>query len=139
MKYLKQFLIISFICLVGELLAYFLPLPIPASVYGMVLLFFLLLTKVIKVSQVEDISSFFASIMPVFFISPSVKIITAWDLLADHLVAILLMAFVSTMVVTIITGLTAQGIIRSRRGDDKKTDMKYDSSENKAIEVSHEL
>ena len=127
MKYLKQFLIISLICLAGELLAYFLPLPIPASVYGMVLLFLLLLTKVIKVSQIEDISTFFASIMPVFFISPSVKLITAWDLLIDHLWAILIMAFVSTIVVTVITGLSAQRIIRMKQNHKKKKGLEKDT------------
>ena len=44
MKYLKQFLIILSISLVGELLKYLLPLPIPASIYGMVILFVALLT-----------------------------------------------------------------------------------------------
>lgn len=137
MKYLKQFLIISLICLAGELLAYFLPLPIPASVYGMILLFILLLTKVIKVSQVEDISSFFASIMPVFFISPSVKLITAWDLLVDHLGAILIMAFVSTIVVTIITGLSAQGIIRMKQNHKKKKVLENDTENEKKMNTDY--
>ena len=39
MKYLRQFLLILFISFLGELLKYFLPLPIPASIYGMVILF----------------------------------------------------------------------------------------------------
>ena len=37
MKYVKQFLIILAISLIGELLKYVLPLPIPASIYGMVI------------------------------------------------------------------------------------------------------
>ena len=44
MKYLKQLLIILGISFLGELLKYFLPLPIPASIYGMVILFALLLS-----------------------------------------------------------------------------------------------
>ena len=38
MKYLKQFAIILAVCLVGEVLKGLLPLPIPASVYGLVLM-----------------------------------------------------------------------------------------------------
>ena len=45
MKYLKQLLIILGISFLGELLKYFLPLPIPASIYGMVILFALLSTS----------------------------------------------------------------------------------------------
>lgn len=44
MKYLKQFLIILLISFAGELLKYVLPLPIPASIYGMVILLVGLLT-----------------------------------------------------------------------------------------------
>ena len=53
MKYLKQFLIILAISLLGEVLKELLPLPIPASIYGMVFLFILLLTGVIKLDQVK--------------------------------------------------------------------------------------
>ena len=38
MKYLKQFLIILAISLIGEILKVLLPLPIPASIYGMVII-----------------------------------------------------------------------------------------------------
>lgn len=39
MKYLKQFLIILAISMIGEILKYLLPLPVPASIYGMLILF----------------------------------------------------------------------------------------------------
>ena len=39
MKYVKEFGIILIVSLVGELLNYFLPLPVPASIYGLVLMF----------------------------------------------------------------------------------------------------
>lgn len=53
MKYLKQFLIILLISLIGEILKYILPLPIPASIYGMVILFICLLTGFIKLEDVK--------------------------------------------------------------------------------------
>lgn len=115
MKYVKQFMRIAIICMIGELLAYFLPLPIPASVYGMVLLFILLLTKVIKVEDVEEISTFFASIMPLFFISPSVKLMTAWGLLAENWLSILLMVVLSTIVTTAVTGLVSQWMMKHKK------------------------
>ena len=48
MKYIKQFILILAISFAGELRKYLLPLPVPASIYGMVLMFLALLTGVIK-------------------------------------------------------------------------------------------
>ena len=47
MKYVKQFFIILLISFVGELFKYLIPLPIPASIYGMVILFIGLMTGLI--------------------------------------------------------------------------------------------
>ena len=71
MKYLRQFLLILFISFLGELLKYFLPLPIPASIYGMVILFIGLLSGIIKLDAVKDVGKFLIEIMPVMFILPS--------------------------------------------------------------------
>ena len=74
MKYLKQFLIILVISLIGELLNKLLPLPVPASIYGMVILFIGLLSGVIKLSSVKEAGSFLIEIMPVMFIPAGVVI-----------------------------------------------------------------
>ena len=55
MKLLKQFLIILAISFVGEILKYLLPLPVPASIYGMVILFIGLLTGLIPLNSVNEI------------------------------------------------------------------------------------
>lgn len=54
MKFLRQFIIILVISFIGELLKYILPLPVPASIYGMVILFVGLLTGVIKLENVRE-------------------------------------------------------------------------------------
>ena len=54
MKYIKQFILILAISFVGELLKYLLPLPVPASIYGMVLMFAALLTGLIKLEHVRE-------------------------------------------------------------------------------------
>ena len=68
MKYIRQFVIILFISFIGEALKYVLPLPIPASIYGLVLMFVLLETKVLKVEAVQDAGKFLIEIMPMMFI-----------------------------------------------------------------------
>ena len=64
MKYLKQLTIIILISFVSEIMGYCIPLPVPASVYGLVLMFILLCTKIIKLSDVENVADFFLQIMP---------------------------------------------------------------------------
>ncbi len=47
MKYLRQLLLILMISLFGEILKYVIPLPIPASIYGMAILFVCLMTGIV--------------------------------------------------------------------------------------------
>ena len=64
MKYVKQFLIILLISFIGEGLNYLIPAPVPASIYGMVILFVCLCTKVVKLDDVKDTGMFLIEIMP---------------------------------------------------------------------------
>ena len=72
MKYLKQFCIILFLSFLGEALRSVIPLPIPASVYGLVLMLGALASGILKVSQVRETSEFLIEIMPVMFIPAGV-------------------------------------------------------------------
>lgn len=58
MKYAYQVMIIGGISFAGEILNKLLPLPVPASVYGMVLLLVCLCTKVIKLDQIQETADF---------------------------------------------------------------------------------
>ncbi|MGN1122067.1 MAG: CidA/LrgA family protein [Eubacteriales bacterium] len=75
MKYLKQFGIILAVSFVGELFNRLLPLPVPASIYGIVLLFLLLVTGVLPLGAVREAGSFLIAIMPVMFIPAAVGLI----------------------------------------------------------------
>lgn len=120
MKYLTQFGIIAGVSFAGELLNILLPFPVPASVYGLILLFLLLMMKIIPLENIEGAADFFLSIMPILFISPSVSLIASMEIMKDNAVALLLMIFLSTFVVTSVTALSAQTIIRSKRRKAKK-------------------
>lgn len=115
MKYVTQLGIIAGISFVGELLYIALPLPVPGSVYGLILLFLLLMCKVIKVEQIEETADFFLSVMPILFISPSVSLITSIDLMKGNIIAIILITFLSTVMTTVVTGLVSQTVIRGRK------------------------
>lgn len=122
MKYMKQIGLIATISFISELLHYFLPLPIPASVYGMVILFVSLCLGIIKLPQVEDVADWMLSIMPIFFIAPSVGLINSFDSIKGQVLPLVTICFVSTVVVTALTGLIAQVIIRvqKKRKEGKK-------------------
>ena len=110
MKYIRQFVIILFISFIGEALKYVLPLPIPASIYGLVLMFVLLETKVLKVEAVQDAGKFLIEIMPMMFIPAGVGLLNAWDTL---LIPIIVILFVSTIVVMGVSGKVTQTMIEA--------------------------
>ncbi len=115
MKYLIQFEIILAISLLGELLNRVIPLPVPASIYGMVLLFTALCTGVIKLSQVRETGKFLISIMPMMFIPATVGLIDNWAVMKNFLTAIIVISLVSTVAVMAVAGHITQFII-NRKG-----------------------
>ena len=118
MEYIFQFLIISAISFVGELLSLLVPLPIPGSVYGLLLMLLLLATGLLKLHQVEKTGDFLVQIMPLLFVGPAVGILSVLGVVADSLVSILVICAVTTIVVMAVTGLTAQAML-GRKEDDK--------------------
>ena len=104
MKYLSQFSIILGFTLVGEALQRILPLPIPASVYGLVLLFAALCFKLIRLEQVKDTGLFLTSILPILFVAPTVNILEYWDLIAPRLIPIAALILGSTVLTFGISG-----------------------------------
>lgn len=114
MKYVKQLGIICGICCVAEVLYRLIPLPIPDSIYGLVLLFILLLTKIIKLEQIEGVAQFLLTIMPILFISPSVSLMESSSTVKGQLIPIILMVVLSTVLVIGATGVVSQFVVRSK-------------------------
>lgn len=112
MKFLIQFLIIIAFSFAGELLHFFLPLPIPASIYGIVLLFLALELKIIKVKDIRETSSFLIAIMPVMFIPAAVGLMDSWHAIAGMWLKYIIVTVVSTFVVMAVAGWLTQSIIR---------------------------
>ena len=104
MKYVKQFLIILIICFLGELCRFIIPLPVPASIYGLVLMLACLMTGIIKLDQVDETATFFIDIMPVLFIPAGVGLIASYQALKPHLV--------TTVIVMGVTGVVAQRMMK---------------------------
>lgn len=114
MKYVKQFLRILFICFLGELLRFFIPLPIPASIYGLLIMLAALLTGIIKVEQVDETASFLVEIIPVMFIPAGAGLLTSFSSLKPHLIEIIIITVTTTVFVMGVTGGIAQTILRHK-------------------------
>ena len=101
--------------LVGEALQRLLPLPIPASVYGLVLLFLALCTGIVKLEQVKDVGNFLTSILPILFVAPAVNILEYWNLIEARLISIGALILGSTVLIFGISG-TVTRLITGKGG-----------------------
>ncbi len=119
MKYIRQFLLILLITFIGEVLKYLLPLPIPASIYGLLLLLAALLTRVFRPEDVKDAAKFLIEIMPLMFIPAAVGLLESWGTLSPILIPVLVTTAVSTVLVMGVSGAVTQIIIRRERRKEK--------------------
>lgn len=115
MKYLRQFFLIIGITFAGELLNFYLPLPIPASIYGMVIMFVGLMSGIIKLENVKDVGKFLIEIMPIMFIPAGVGLMTSWGVLKPLLVPISIITVLVYILVVAATGVSSQWVIRKGR------------------------
>lgn len=119
MQYIYQFLIILAFSFLGEQLSKWIPLPIPASVYGLVLLFAALQLRIVKLKHVEQGGSFLQSLLPLLFVAPAVNLLSCWDLIAPHLLSIAAIVIGSTAVVFLVSGKLTQSLLgrKGRKGN----------------------
>lgn len=119
MKYIRQFGIIIIITLVAEFLEKLLPLPVPASIYGLGIMLALLISGLLKVDAVKEGADFLVEIMPLMFIPAAAGLIDSYHELEAILLPVIAVVAVTTVVVMAVTGRCAQGIIRKRKAGQK--------------------
>lgn len=116
MAYVFQFAVILLVTFIGEILHALIPLPVPAGIYGLVLMFIFLKTGLIPLDKIRKSANFLLDAMPVMFIGPCVGFM---DIYREQGIAILYIAAISiitTVLVLTVTGRTAQFVIRHKRG-----------------------
>ena len=107
-KYIFQFARITAFCLAGEVLAVVLPLPIPASVYGLLLMVAALKTGVLKLDQVRETGLFLTGIFPLLFVPAAAGVVELGSQLMDLLLPAVLAIVPITELVMAVTGMVAQ-------------------------------
>ena len=110
MKHVQQFSIILLISVIGELLKTFLPLPVPASVYGLIIMLVALLTGILKLDQVKGAADFLVEIMPVMFIPAAVGLLDSWSVLRPTIVPVIVITVLTTIIVMVVTGRVTQNV-----------------------------
>ena len=104
MKYIKQFVIILTVSFLGEVLRAVLPLPVPASIYGLLLMLLALCTGVIPLDSVRETGRFLIEIMPLMFIPAAVGLIESWDKISPIVFELIVITAVSTVLVMVLSG-----------------------------------
>lgn len=116
MKYIMQVLIILGFTFLGEVLAYVIPFPIPAAIYGILLMLIALGTGMLKTNHVKDASSFLISIMPILYVPACVRILEFWGVISKNLTAIITITVVSTFLVFAVSALVTQQLMKKKEG-----------------------
>ena len=114
MKILRQFLVVLAFAFAGEVLHALLPLPVPAAVYGLALLFLALQSGLLSLAAVQGAGQLLLKLMPVLFIAPAVGLTESWPLLADSWAAVLVILAVSTVAVFGVAGAVTQALLGRR-------------------------
>lgn len=120
MKRMKQFGWIAAVSCIGEILKYFLPFPIPGSIYGLILMMLCLMTGLIQLEQVKETGEFLIEIMPLMFIPAGVGLIASWREMDAFLLPFCFITIVSTLLVMAITGCTAEQLLRYGEKGERK-------------------
>lgn len=112
MRFIKQLLIILGVTFAGEALHFLLSLPVPASIYGLVLMLLCLRFKVFPLRAVEETGDFLIDLMPALFVPATVGVMAAWDVLQPVLLQVALITFLSLIVVMAVSGRVTQWALR---------------------------
>lgn len=117
MKYLYQAGIIFLFTFFGEALAKLVPFPIPAAIWGLLLLFLALCGKLVRVEQIKECGGFLVALLPVLFVAPTVNLMEQAQALLGSLPAVIVIILVSTFLTMLVSGRVTQGLLGKGKGE----------------------
>lgn len=128
MKYLLQFGIIMAVSFAGELFHDFLPLPVPASIYGILILFSLLRFKILHVAQIKETAMFLISIMAFLFLPAAVGLVVAWPVMKSAILQYIAANVLSLIACMGGTGFAAQFLLSRLQKKENPKEASHDFS-----------
>ena len=124
MKFIRQFGIILLVTFLSEALKYYIPIQIPASIYGLILMLVALMTRIIPLEAVHEAGKFLIEIMPLMFIPAAVGLMDSWDELKDICFPVIVITIISTVGVMVVSGRMTQFVIRLEKRKQNERDVK---------------
>ncbi|UJL46277.1 CidA/LrgA family holin-like protein [Virgibacillus sp. NKC19-16] len=117
LKIIIHIAVLYVIFLVGNGIQQYFNLFIPGSVIGMLLLFVLLMTGVIKASWIEEGARTIINHLALFFIPATVGVINYFDLFAGKGFLLVIIVLLSTVMVIVTSGHVSQILMRRKEGN----------------------
>jgi len=111
MKIMLQIGLLFGICLVGESISVFLPIPFPGAVISMIILFLLLFFRVIQVDHIRQKADFLLKNMAFFLIPAGVGILSVIDTLRNNILPLICIVILTTILTFGATAWTVQLVI----------------------------
>lgn len=102
---------------IGSWIQISLNLLIPGSVIGMILLFLLLMTNIIKVTWIDKGAKFIISHLTFFFIPATVGIMNYFELFSGKGSLLILIVLISTVLVMAGSGIVSQFLVLRKEGE----------------------
>lgn len=92
------------------------PLPIPAAIYGLVLLFAALKLRVIKVEQIKETAAFFIALLPILFVPSIVSLPEYFSAFSGKVIGIVVCIVVPIIITFAVAGIVTQRLINKKEG-----------------------
>ncbi|EEI82757.1 CidA/LrgA family protein [Anaerococcus tetradius] len=115
MKYLKEFCYLLFFLLLGFIAKKVTGLPIPEPVFGMIFLFIALVSKLVKLDDIQSTSSFLTSILAFTFTPLGVGLMVQFDVIKDNAIKILIVMTISCLITMAVTAKVVELVQKARK------------------------
>lgn len=119
-NFFHQVIVLSVILLISKIIESFMPIPMPASVIGLVLLFICLCTGIVKLGQVETVGTALTDNIGLLFVPAGISVVKSLGLISEHPFLIIGLIFISTLLLLLCTGFFTQMIVAATEGKQAK-------------------
>lgn len=103
-EFLRGFLLVLLFLIFGKLISAYLPVPFPASIIGLILLFIALSTSLVKVEWITMSGNFILKYMALLFIPIGVGLLNYFELIVSHWLVIVFSLLFTTLFIMFLVG-----------------------------------
>ncbi|SGW82127.1 holin-like protein [Staphylococcus argenteus] len=131
--FFHQVIVIALVLFVSKIIESFMPIPMPASVIGLVLLFILLCTGAVKLGEVKKVGTTLTNNIGLLFVPAGISVVNSLGVISQAPFLIIGLIIVSTILLLICTGYVTQIIMKvTSRSKGDKTQKKIKIEEAQA-------